>query len=115
MQLAAFVILTVLAVVGAAAVLRELALRLFCGGAGETLFVTRLPRDSEQLEFALRGALARQRWSGARRSIAVCVDELPDEQTRKICEGICRQYGFGVLMTKEEFIKSLDYCGQDRV
>lgn len=115
MHIAGCILCIVLAVIGAAAVLRELALRLFCSGENEVVYVTRLPRDGAQLEMALRGALARQRWGGARRSVAVCVDELPDAHTRKICESICRQYGYGGLMTKEEFVKSLDYCGQDRV
>lgn len=115
MNLAASVILVALAVVGAVSLLRVLALRLFSGGDCEVLYVTRLPADSERLEFALRGALAKQRWGVAHRSVMVCVEELPDEHTRKICEGICREYGFGNLITKEEFIKSLDYCGQDRV
>ncbi len=115
MYVAACVILVALAVIGAAALLRELALRLFCGGGQEIVYVTRLPRDGEQLEMALRGALARQRWGGARRSVAVCVDALPDAHTRQICESICRQYGYGGLMTRDEFVKSLDYCGQDRV
>lgn len=118
MDVAASVLLVTLAVIGAVAVLRELSLRLFCGGSDagcSVLYVTRLPSDGEALEYALRGALAKCRWRAVRTQTAVCVDSPLSEQDRRICEGVCRQYGFKSLITKEEFLKSLDKCTPDRV
>lgn len=118
MNVAASVLLVTLAVVGAVAVLRELSLRLFCGGndAGcSVLYVTRLPSDSEALEYALRGALAKCRWRAVRMQTTVCVDGALSEKERRICRAICREYGFQNMITKEELIKSLDKCTPDRV
>ena len=42
------------------------------------------------------------RWGRGRRSCAVCLDCDLDDHTRKICETVCRDYGFLKLMTKEE-------------
>lgn len=109
MDMAAGVILVVLAVIGAAAVVRELALRLFCGREdGTVMLITRIPAKSGSAEQVLRSALARQRWRGGAVS-KVCLDMPMEERTRRICEGICREYGYETLLTKEEFLKSLDY------
>lgn len=109
MNVVSGVILVVLAVIGAAAVLREIALRLFCGKSDCTvMFVTHIKAGEENIEQALRGALSRQRWSGLNCVSTVCVDAVLDEKSRRICETVCRDYGYEKLMTKEEFLKSLD-------
>lgn len=104
------VIVLALAVVGAAAVLRGLAVRLFCHRDDATvMLITRIRSGTENPELVLRSALARRRWSmGKRITGTVCIDAPLNEKTRKICESVCREYGVDALMTKEEFIKSLD-------
>ena len=88
--------------------IRELALRLFCGKSDCTvMYITHIKAGSESVEQTLRSALARQRWSGKCVS-KVCVDAALDEKTRGICETVCRDYGYKELLTKEEFLKALD-------
>ena len=108
MNMVGCVILVVLAVIGAAAVTRELALRLFCGREEATVLLVTHIKDGENIELALRSALARRRWWGRGAEGVVCLDCPLDERTRRICESICRDYGFHSLMTKEEFVRSLD-------
>ena len=102
------VILVVLAVIGASAVIRELTLRLFCRADDSTvMYITHISSsEGTEAEMALRSALTRGRWGGI--PSVVCVDSPLDDKTRRICEGICRDYGCERLMTKEEFRKSLD-------
>ena len=109
MNVVSYVIVMVLAVIGLASLLRALSLRLFrLKDDGTVLYITHIRSGSENAEFVLRSALSRQRWcAGFSRGI-VCVDCPLDEKTRRICEGVCREYGFHTLMTKEEFLKSRD-------
>ena len=109
MNILSAVIVITLSVIGAVALVRELALRLFCGKSDCTvMFVTHIKAGEENIEQALRGALSRQRWSGSNCVSTVCVDAALDEKSRRICETVCRDYGYEKLMTKEEFLKSLD-------
>ena len=110
MNVVSAVIIVVLAVVGLAAVFREISLRLFCCKEECTvMYITHIRSDCENIEFVLRSVLAKRRWNGDKNSVrAVCVSCPLDEKTRKICEGVCREYGFKNLMTKDEFLKSLD-------
>ena len=108
MNLVSAVIIITLSVIGAVAVIRELALRLFCGKSDCTvMYITHIKAGSENVEQTLRSALARQRWSGKCVS-KVCVDAALDEKTKRICETVCRDYGYKELLTKEEFLKALD-------
>ena len=109
MDIPAAVLLVTLAVIGAASVVRAICLRLFCAkDDGMVMYVTHIPADCGNAEFILRSALAKRRWCGVKSVSAVCVDCPMDEKTKRICEGICREYGVKNLMSKEEFIKSLD-------
>lgn len=109
MNIPAAVLLVTLAVIGAASVVRAICLRLFCEkDDGTVMYVTHIPSDCGNAEFILRSALVKRRWCGVRSVSAVCVDCPMDEKTKRICEGICREYGVKNLMSKEEFIKSLD-------
>lgn len=108
MNVLSAVIINSLAVIGAVSLLRELALRLFCGKSDCTvMYITHIKSGNEDIEMTLRGALAKQRWSGNCVSV-ICVDAELDEKTRRICETVCRDYGYEKLLTKEEFLKSLD-------
>lgn len=109
MSIVSAVIAAVFALIGVCAVFRELSLCLFCRRDDCTvMYVTHIRSGDENAEFALRSALSRARWNPRGVVGTVCLDCPLDDKTRKICEGVCREYGFDRLITKEEFIKSLD-------
>ena len=109
MNVISAVIVSILAVFGACAVFRELSLRLFCEKDDCTvMFITHIKAGEKNAELVLRSALSKQRWHGRGIVGTVCVDSELSEKERRICEGICREYGFDNLITKEEFLKSLD-------
>ena len=108
MSIVSAVIVLFFAVVGAAAVCRTLSLRFFSVKNDYTvMYVTRIQSSDENAEFILRSALSKRRWSSKDVSKG-CLDCPMDDKTRKICEGVCREYGIDCLMTKDEFLKSLD-------
>lgn len=100
MNVLSAVILVVLAVIGAATVAHELSLRLFrYRGEISLLYITPV-KNSEDAEAILRSAAVQMGRGKAR--CAVCLDCAMDEQTRRICETLCRDYGFLRLVTREE-------------
>ena len=110
MNVVSAVVVLVFAVVGVAAVFREIALRLFALREDCTvMYLTNIRPGEENLEFVLRSALAKRRWSIDRHAVcAICINRELSDSERKICERICREYGFNQLMTKDEFLKALD-------
>jgi len=102
MNVVSAVILVVLAVIGAAFVVREISLRLFSYRGEYSVLLATPVSDADDAEFVLRSAAEKMRWGRGRRSCAVCLDCHLDDHTRKICETVCRDYGFLKLMTKEE-------------
>lgn len=110
MNVVSAVIVLIFAVIGAVAVCREISLRLFSFRNDSTvMYITNINADEENLEFVLRGALNKQRWMLDKKAVgAVCLNCELTDNTRKICERVCKEYGFSKLMTKDEFLKSLD-------
>ncbi len=109
MDVVSAAVVAVLALFGACAVFKELSLRLFCRRDDCTvMFITHIRADEKNAELVLRSALSKQRWNGRGIVGTVCIDRALDEKERRICEGVCREYGFDNLITKEEFLKSLD-------
>ena len=97
-----------LAMVGLASLFRALLLLLFARKDDCTvMYITHIKPDCENVEMVLRGALAKRRWLSGGESV-VCLDCRVDEQTRRVCESVCREYGCAKLISKEEFLKSLD-------
>ena len=109
MNVVSAVILVVLAVIGAATVAKEASQRLFrIRSDCSVLLIT--PVDSaENAEMVLRSAASRLRWGRSQSDCAVCLDCDIDDETRKICETVCREYGFLRLMTKEELREELRF------
>lgn len=109
MNVVSAVLVVVFAVIGLAAVVREISLLLFCYKDDSTvMLITPIQKNAKDAEFALRSALTKQRWHlGKNCSSTVCLDSELDEKTRKICESICRDCGFEHFITKDEFIKML--------
>ena len=102
MNVISAVILVTLAVIGAASVVREISLRLFVSRMEHSVLLITPVRDGDNAEMVLRSAAERMRWGRGRRGCAVCLDCPLDAHTRKVCETVCRDYGFLRLMTKEE-------------
>ena len=107
MNVVSAIILVVLAVVGAATVAKALSQRLFHIRADcAVLLITPVDR-AENAEMVLRSVASRLRWGRSRSDCAVCLDCEIDDETRKICEAVCKEYGFLRLMTKEELREEL--------
>lgn len=107
MNVLSAVLLVVFAVIGAAAVVREISLRLF-SYCGESSVLLITPIDNgEDVEFVLRSAVSRLRWGGRRCSCAICLDCDMDDETKKICESVCKEYGFEKLISKNELCKEI--------
>lgn len=110
MTVVSAVILVVLAVIGAAAVVKEISLRLFAGSCHSSILLITPLNGEEDAEMALRSALSGVRWGRQSGVRAVCVDCGMDESTRRVCESVCRDYGFAALVSKQEL---LDRIGSD--
>lgn len=110
MNIVSAVIIVFFAVAGLIAVFREISLRLFtCREECTVMYITNINANDDNIEFVLRSALAKRRWSADKNAVyTICLNCRLNENTRKICERICREYGFSRLMTKDEFLKSLD-------
>ena len=107
MHVISAVILVVLAVIGAATVAKELSQLLFRVRADCSVLLITPVDSSENAEMILRSAASRLRWGRSRSDCAVCLDCDVDEETRKICETVCREYGFLKLMTRDELKEEL--------
>ena len=102
MNVLSAVLLVVFAVIGAAAVVREISLRIFSyKGESSVLIITPID-NNDDVEFVLRSAASRLRWGGRRCDCAICLDCDMDDETRKICESVCKEYGFERLISKNE-------------
>lgn len=67
------------------------------------LIVVPVTGHDEEAEFVLRSAAQRAKWMGGKDEKRVlCVDCGMDEETRHICETICREYRFMEIVTPEE-------------
>ena len=80
-----------------------------CATACTVMYITHIKTESENVELVLRSALAKRRWCGRKNAVStVCLDAPLDDKTRRICETVCRDYGFAHLITKDEFLKTLE-------
>ena len=62
----------------------------------------------ENAEYILRSAAAKEKWiSRGRNDCVICLDCGMDNETKRICQKICRDYGFAKLLTKQEFLKMI--------
>lgn len=108
----AFVILKTvgffLAIVGLVSLLRVLFLWLLkTGNPGEFCIFISIKGHDEQAEFSLRSAVERSKWLEHHAKI-FCVDLGMDEETRAVCEMICKENANLILCTPGEL---QNYCG----
>ena len=107
MNVISAIILVVLAVIGAATVAKEVSQRLFRIRADCSVLLITPVDSAENAEMVLRSAANRLKWGRSRSDCDVCLDCDIDAQTRRICETVCREYGFLRLMTKDELREEL--------
>lgn len=103
------VLLVVFAVIGVIAFVRELTYFLFRNKKDSTvMFVTPVKGKCENAEYLLRSAAAKIKWvCRGKRDYVICLDCGMDDETKRICENICREYGFARLVSKKEFFEML--------
>lgn len=107
MNVVSAVILVVLAVIGAATVGKEVSQWLFRVKEDCSVLLITPVDSAENAEMVLRSAASRLKWGRSRSDCAICLDCDIDDETRRICETVCREYGFLRLMTKEELREEL--------
>ena len=103
MNVVSAVFLVVFAVIGICAFVRELTIFLFRNRKNNTvMFVAPVSGNCENAEYILRSAAAKVKWISRGRN-----DCGMDDETKMICQKICRDYGFAKLLTKQEFLKMI--------
>ena len=107
MNVISAVILAVLAVIGASTVIKAFSQWLFRVREDCSVLLITPVDSAENAEMVLRSAASRLNWGRSRSDCAVCLDCDIDDETRRICETVCREYGFLRLMTKEELREEL--------
>ncbi len=103
--IAASVFLLIFAVLGVVYLINEI---IFCATSVKNdknfLLITGLNDDPENAELLLRSAAARMKWLGRGfSSCIICLDNGMNEETRKICEAVCRENEFMEIKTLSEF------------
>lgn len=101
------VLLVVFAVIGVIAFVREVTFYLFrYKSDNSVMFVAPISGKCEDAELILRSAVAKIKWvSRGKYDYVICLDCDMDEETKKICESICYEYGFTKLLSKKEFFE----------
>lgn len=109
MNVLSAVLLVVFAVIGVIALIREISYYLFrYKKDNAVMFVTPVNGKCEDAEFMLRSAAAKVKWvSRGKNDYVICLDCDMDEETKKICENICNEYGFARLISKKEFLEMI--------
>lgn len=109
MNVVSAVFLVVFAVIGICAFVREFTIFLFRSRKNNTvMFVAPVSGKCENAEYILRSAAAKVKWiSRGRNDCVICLDCGMDDETKRICQKICRDYGFAKLLTKQEFLKMI--------
>lgn len=104
------VMVLLLSLYGCMELVRFLALRLLRPGKNEGgVLVLPFSGHRDDVEFQVRSAAVRSRWSPALPSRVLVLDGGMDPETRALAEQICRQYDHVRLGTPEEFEKMFDF------
>lgn len=107
MEVLSAVLLVVFAVIGVITIVRNISFYLFgYKNDNSIMFVTPIDGKCEDAELMLRSAAAKVKWvSRGKYDYVICLDCDMDEETKKICENICEEYGFAKIMSRNEFFK----------
>ena len=109
--------LVIFAVIGVIAFVREISYLIFKSKSDNSiLFITPISGRCEDAEYMLRCAAAKVKWvSCGKNDYVICLDCNMDEETKIVCENICKEYGFVKMMSKNEFIKMLEQKNADSI
>lgn len=109
MEILSAVLLVVFAVIGVTSLVRDISLYLFrYKNDNSVMFVTPVEGKCDDAELMLRSAASKVKWvSRGKYDYVICLDCDMDEETKKICENICEEYGFAKLISKNEFFELL--------
>lgn len=73
------------------------------GNAREIILIEPICQKQEDAEYVLRCAAQRVKWMGKNGpDRVICLDCNMDEETKKMCEMVCRDYPFIEMCTKDE-------------
>lgn len=102
-------ILIVFAVIGIIHIVKEATYFLYRNKSQSNIIIlTPIKGKNEDAEYILRGAAEKIKWLCKNRNDSIlCINCNMDEETRKICESLCREYGFIKLIDKSEIHKYL--------
>ncbi|MEE0914505.1 MAG: hypothetical protein U0L76_07995 [Ruminococcus sp.] len=109
MDILSAVLLVVFAVIGVISLVRDISLYIFrYKNDNSVMFVTPVEGKCDDAELMLRSAATKVKWvSRGKHDYVICLDCDMDEETKKICENICEEYGFAKLISKNEFFELL--------
>ena len=104
------VLLVVFAVIGVMSFIYYLSYFLFRNKKDASIMlITPVEGKCEDAELMLRSAAARIKWvCRGRHDYVICLDCNMDNDTKKVCEEICKEYGFVKLMNKKELFELLN-------
>ena len=102
-------ILIIFAVIGIIHLVKEITYFLFRGkDESNIVLLSPIKGKNENAEYILRGAAEKIKWLCRNRNDCIlCIDCDMDYETKKICEALCREYGFIRLIDKSEIGKFL--------
>lgn len=104
------VLLVVFAVMGVMSFIYYLSYFLFRYNKDSSIMlITPVDGKCDDAELLLRSAAARVKWiCRGRHDYVICLDCNMDDKTKKICEAICKEYGFVKLISKNELFELLN-------
>ncbi|MGN0488904.1 MAG: hypothetical protein ACI4HO_06550 [Ruminococcus sp.] len=107
-------LLAFFAVIGVCESLRGL-VRIFTKSKDdrEIILIEPICNKQEDAEYLLRSAAQKVKWMGKNGpDRVICLDCNMDEETKKLCEMVCRDYSFMELCSKDDMFEILDNaCG----
>ncbi len=109
MEILSAVLLVVFAVIGVTSLVRDISLYLLrYKNDNSVMFVTPVEGKCDDAELMLRSAASKVKWvSRGKYDYVICLDCDMDDETKKICQNICEEYGFAKLISKKEFFELL--------
>lgn len=109
MNVLSVILLVVFAVIGVISFVRDITFFIFRYKKDSTvMFITPLNGKCEDAEYMLRSAAAKIKWiSGGKNDYMICLNCDMDDDTKEVCEKICKDYGFAKLLNKKEFIEMI--------
>ena len=73
-----------------------------------TFVIIPISGHNEEIEYTLRSTITQFKWEGYKNQKIICLDLSMDNETRKICEMICKDYDFIDIYSVNEFEKTFD-------